>query len=319
MTQTEDHRRRPRRSTHAALLHPEQRRGLAVWAVAGWLVVGCLLALLRPTVLGPPPLPVGQWMRWAEASGPGLIGVNLLAVGALIAATWVSGISLLALARLLPNAVAVRLPGVPRSLRLLIAETAVVATAFAPGAGALAPPPPTPIIVDAGGHRIEPSQWASDQAQRVWNDVGAGPVMGLQRLAPLPPTTSLLDDLPTETTTTGLSATTSPSEAAPVVGAVGGAGWFGGAPLGASSTRDSVTGLSVPASHASDSAEVWEVKAGEHFWAIAEHVVGLRSGPSTQEQVREYWLRLIEANRQSLVEPGNPDLIMPGQVFVLPA
>ena len=32
-----------------------------------------------------------------------------------------------------------------------------------------------------------------------------------------------------------------------------------------------------------------------------------------------YWRRLIEANRGRLVDPDDPDLVLPGQRFVLPA
>ena len=31
-----------------------------------------------------------------------------------------------------------------------------------------------------------------------------------------------------------------------------------------------------------------------------------------------YWLRLIDANSSRFVEPGNPSLILPGQILDLP-
>jgi nucleoid-associated protein YgaU len=34
--------------------------------------------------------------------------------------------------------------------------------------------------------------------------------------------------------------------------------------------------------------------------------------------VGRYWRRLIDANRDRLVDPGNPDLLLPGQELVLP-
>ena len=62
----------------------------------------------------------------------------------------------------------------------------------------------------------------------------------------------------------------------------------------------------------------WTVVAGESFWSIAEEVVGEALGrtPSVAE-VDGYWRTLIEANRDRLVSPS-PDLVRPGQVFVLP-
>ena len=64
----------------------------------------------------------------------------------------------------------------------------------------------------------------------------------------------------------------------------------------------------------------WTVKPGECFWSIAESVLTERSGraPSDAEIV-PYWNRLIDANRLELAHRDDPDLIFPGQVFVVPA
>ena len=63
----------------------------------------------------------------------------------------------------------------------------------------------------------------------------------------------------------------------------------------------------------------WEVQPGEHFWAKAEAVITSVWGraPSDAEVVG-YWQQLIEANRAAMADPGNPDLIYPGQVFTVP-
>ncbi len=61
------------------------------------------------------------------------------------------------------------------------------------------------------------------------------------------------------------------------------------------------------------------VEPGDHLWGIAERRVSLRAGGEPPESdVRQYWQALIEANHDRLAEPGNPDLILPGQVLVLP-
>lgn len=61
------------------------------------------------------------------------------------------------------------------------------------------------------------------------------------------------------------------------------------------------------------------VRPGDHFWSIAERSVALAVGaPPTEEQVRTYWVALVEANRDRLVDPDNADLILPGQELVLP-
>lgn len=61
------------------------------------------------------------------------------------------------------------------------------------------------------------------------------------------------------------------------------------------------------------------VEAGEHFWSIAESA--LRSAASDDPDpttIMRYWGTLVDANRHQLMDPDNPDLIMPGQRLVLP-
>lgn len=62
------------------------------------------------------------------------------------------------------------------------------------------------------------------------------------------------------------------------------------------------------------------VRPGDHLWGIAEEQVALRLGRApTDREVHGYWRALIDANRDRLVVPGDPDLIMPGQVLTLPS
>lgn len=61
----------------------------------------------------------------------------------------------------------------------------------------------------------------------------------------------------------------------------------------------------------------WLVEAGDHLWAIAEHMVRGADTEASESAVVRYWLRLIDLNRGTL--GNNPDLIHPGQVLVLPA
>ncbi|MGE0879997.1 MAG: LysM peptidoglycan-binding domain-containing protein [Acidimicrobiia bacterium] len=56
------------------------------------------------------------------------------------------------------------------------------------------------------------------------------------------------------------------------------------------------------------------VQPGDHFWAIAE----TRAASADHASVTEYWHRLIDANRDRLADPDNPDLLFAGQVLVLP-
>ena len=63
----------------------------------------------------------------------------------------------------------------------------------------------------------------------------------------------------------------------------------------------------------------WVVRPGDHLWSIAEEVLAERDGTAPSDaDVRELWVRLIDANRDRLVDPEDPDLIVPGQRLVLP-
>lgn len=57
------------------------------------------------------------------------------------------------------------------------------------------------------------------------------------------------------------------------------------------------------------------VVTGESFWSIAEEVAGPGAPVG---QVTAVWADLLAANADRLVEPGNFDLIVPGQLLVLP-
>jgi LysM domain len=60
------------------------------------------------------------------------------------------------------------------------------------------------------------------------------------------------------------------------------------------------------------------VEAGDSFWSIAAETLAEAGEASTDRRVIGYWRRLVEANRGRLLDPGNPDLLVPGQELVLP-
>lgn len=63
----------------------------------------------------------------------------------------------------------------------------------------------------------------------------------------------------------------------------------------------------------------WTVAPGDSFWAIAdEHLQDSWDRAVSESEVATYWTLLIAANTDRLVEPGNPDLLFPGQVLTLP-
>ncbi len=61
------------------------------------------------------------------------------------------------------------------------------------------------------------------------------------------------------------------------------------------------------------------LSAGDHLWSVAadEMTMALGRSPNESEVVR-YWSTLVEANRERLADPANPDLVFAGQVIVVP-
>ena len=61
-------------------------------------------------------------------------------------------------------------------------------------------------------------------------------------------------------------------------------------------------------------------RPGDSFWSVAERLTSSRLGrPADDVEVVEPWLALIEANRDRLTDPDDPDLLFPGQVLRLPS
>ena len=61
------------------------------------------------------------------------------------------------------------------------------------------------------------------------------------------------------------------------------------------------------------------VKPGDNMWKLAEaHLERLTGEPVADQVIAPYWVKVIEAN-QDRIRSGNPDLIFPGEILVLPA
>jgi nucleoid-associated protein YgaU len=68
-----------------------------------------------------------------------------------------------------------------------------------------------------------------------------------------------------------------------------------------------------------DATDWWTVEPGDHLWRIAEEtLLDHRGEAPSLEQTAAYWHVVCEANHSRLVDPDNPDLIMPGQRIALP-
>jgi len=64
----------------------------------------------------------------------------------------------------------------------------------------------------------------------------------------------------------------------------------------------------------------WIVQPGDSLWSIAaSHLADVHGAPAADADVVVMWNRLIDFNRDRLVNPDDPDLIFADQVFELPA
>ena len=67
------------------------------------------------------------------------------------------------------------------------------------------------------------------------------------------------------------------------------------------------------------SGRIHRVADGEHFWSIATEQLRTRLGRAPEDgEVVRYWMVLIDANRDRLADPADPDLIHPGLELLLP-
>ena len=72
----------------------------------------------------------------------------------------------------------------------------------------------------------------------------------------------------------------------------------------------------VPSAEEAESS-VYVVEPGDHFWSIAEVYLADELGRAvTEEEVCQYWSRLVDANR-STIQSGDPNLIYAGEQIVL--
>lgn len=73
------------------------------------------------------------------------------------------------------------------------------------------------------------------------------------------------------------------------------------------------------AAEPSEQSQHWDVEPGDHFWHIAKTTLEHTwDRAPTDDEIGPYWQTLIEANRDRLDPPADPDLIHPGQRFELP-
>lgn len=278
------------------------RAGPLVAWVLGLAAATALLHAVGSGPLAPPPLEPAGWMAWAQARDPLVATVAVLRMVALALSWYLVGTTaigivarLVCAARLVRVADALSVPGLRRLLQgaLGVSLATAMVTATPPGASAQQLNPPIGISVTQAGEEASGAQAEVVQVDVGRDDAGdSSAPSSPQEMRPLP--LELLQEIGTE----------------PIDHTVG-----RGATVDAPAAGDLASG----AEHASG-ADDHVVVSGESLWTIARDVLASRSEEApTDGEVAGYWHRVIEANRDRLDDPDNPDLIFPGQSLTLPA
>lgn len=251
----------------------------------------------------PTPAEVATW--WSGRPSVDAVA----AVGRWVAVVALAGVAVsagvTALHRLRPGPLSARLVRrVPRSLRLpltaLFAVTLAAAPAGASTDGGAAGAPA------AGGDEV-PTMWVVDPA----TSGAANPGTADHSLPPDRP----ISPGPAPPATGPPPTTDQPTDR-PVAG-----GWVGAPPGGPSSPETAMVEAEGPATSAADATRVVEVvvRPGDHLWSLAAGMLERHLGrPASDAEVTPYWRLVVDSNADRLVAPGDPDLILPGQVLVLP-
>jgi hypothetical protein len=273
---------------------PGRRAGAALVAVGGLSVAAVLLAVSGRTLPFPADLEPTRLAAWADAVGGPTVAFTVLRALAVALVVWCGvGWLLGVAARLGRRPGAVRLTdhlSIPLVRRLADAAAglAVAGATLSPVAVAATPAPTT--------------LTTPETAVVVMTDLGPAPSRSTTTTATSPETSSTtpLTVAPSPTVASSAIPTTSP-------------------PATAATDRAPATdgGRSRPGATAVGS--TWVIAPGDTLWHVAETSAAEKVGraPSPAEIV-EQLDRVIAANLDRLVIPGDPDLVFPGQEFVVP-
>ncbi len=288
-----------------------------------------LVALGRP-VPGPPwATTAAPWAAWAARGGPGGVVMGLIRLAALVAVAYLLVVVLVelggrwsAVPALLRTSHRLCLPGMAAWLSQAAAGGVLVSmvagSALTAGAVGAATPPsgvvvmhqlPPSTTLGAGVGRTTASRPTPSSPARAADAPPVMQVVGSSTTTAPPrraPSTSSSPPTPSMTTPTTAPSEPTSSSSTPEPAAVPASG-FGdaGAP------RSAAVPTPVP--------QTWTIRSGDHLWRVASTTLaGQWSGRPSDAEVLDYLQQVIAANRDRLVVPTDPDLVFPGQVFVLP-
>ncbi|MFP4149693.1 MAG: LysM peptidoglycan-binding domain-containing protein [Nitriliruptoraceae bacterium] len=293
------------------------------WTVlAAWvLLLGLVLVgghLLGGGALAIPAPEVEAWWAWASGTDPlivvmAVLRVLLLALGWYLLATTVLGVAaqVLRAARLVRFTDAVSVPLVRQVVQRAtgtVVATALVTVSTVPTVGvsvAHADPPgavpssPSAVTMrgleepDASDEPTVEHEPAAEHGEGDSAPEGAASIPPWRLLLPSP-----ADLVPTP------DVVEAPSDGVGAVGRDGSAGQM-------DVTDDTRVRRGGEVAHT--------VRPGDSLWRIAaQRLETVLGGPPRDAEVVPYWREVIERNRDRLVVPDDPDLLLPGQDLVLP-
>lgn len=160
--------------------------------------------------------------------------------------------------------------------------------------------------------RLFGAGWYTRAADAVTVPVVRRAVVGLLGVGVLPP----VDDAATPTETLVVLDAAVPPDTETLIVLDDTASGDGGATLSWIPPRKARTPVAVPNL---DAAETWVIEPGEHLWGIAEtHLADRWGRPPTTPEITRYWRTVIDHNRTRLLNPADPDLVVPHQIIELP-
>ncbi|MFP3905897.1 MAG: LysM peptidoglycan-binding domain-containing protein [Acidimicrobiales bacterium] len=264
------------------------RRALALAALAS--IAGVLHAAGH--VLPAPPADLDQASRWWDHTEPTVATATLVRTGSLVACYW-----LIAITALDTMAIAVRARPLrriterlsPRLWRSLVLRPVVV-TALAT---------PQFVLPATMGTAVAQVSDAGAPDQHVATDVADtdGQVLVMSRSRPVTPA-GQAEPSPRTLTMRWHDPDTDPADDRPGV---------------------DLPGPDAPPTQASPPELIHVVAPGENLWSIAAaHLAAEQGGSPTTRAVAAHWQALIDANRDRLPDPANPDLVYRGIELRLP-
>lgn len=317
----------------------QRERAGRLAVLVGWfvlLVVGIALftGWTDPRLATPALLDPTAWGAWLEARDPTIAAIAVVRL-VLIALTWylLGATTIQVVAQLGDN---LRLARLANALSIPVVRR-VVRVGLGVGLAAS--------MVTSATNPHEPVAATADVTSAVAADDGApreptppGPATRNTATAPTMIRGGVAHDPAAGDATTTRHRSAAPSGAAQTGGTIDGTATAGDPPtlhVGGATTGDGAqptnhpptmrtgatdpAGGRAPADDAVDGDDTWTVRSGDHLWNIAERVLADHLGHApTDAQVAPYWRRVVEANRQHLPDPGNPDLVLPGMTVELP-